>query len=557
MQVAARLVGVEPVQRQVLNRAEALLEPGDLVAQVVAPGHDDPGLGKPPRERGEFPDEGVIRARGVGAADVSDHLERVEHDHDPAGDRRRREHGKEFAAHGVTQALALVLAVVAELARDRRLDGELGQQQPGALAAVLLEEVVEHRLVELLVELVGDFEEDEPRLTQHVTELREVEVDECARQPARLGNRTAGDQLVQVHRLAHTAGAEELQPVRGVLVEEAIERCFSAARWQEPRCLPVPLTPERPRDEVALEAVLLGDQLPAAERAAGMDEIEQRLAGRRVEARVGLREELTQERDRLRWPGDDELVQLVTAAAALTKVLGEAKAELSEGRRDLAAGCEARERRLARLTAQPVRPLAAGDRAHVWGRHDLLEGHVRTTFTQYLEDLDVERAYPGAAIEHAGDLPGHLPAEERVDRPRGLEPFQQFLGRRHLTLPKTFRRSSKVSGFKDPYQRSMTGAKSSRSDDHASWYRKYWRTRTGISHASNGLSITPYPGVMPTRRSSTPSPASISPTRAFLLSTIGWISFGKTSFAEFPGIDGLGVVERDQQSGLSQRRQDL
>src|SRR5207253_1598568 len=133
------------------------------------------------------------------------------------------------------------------------------------------------------------------------------------RQPARLGNRTAGDQLVQVHRLAHTAGAEELQPVRGVLVEEAIERCFSAARWQEPRCLPVPLTPERPRDEVALEAVLLGDQLPAAERAAGMDEIEQRLAGRRVEARVGLREELTQERDRLRWPGDDELVQLVPA----------------------------------------------------------------------------------------------------------------------------------------------------------------------------------------------------------------------------------------------------
>ena len=308
---------------------------------------------------------------------MSDHLERVEHDHDPAGDRRWREHGKEFAAHGVAQALALSLAVVAELARDRRLDGELGQQQPGALAAVLLEEVVEHRLVELLVELVGDLKEDEPRLAQHVTELREVEVDECARQPARPGNRTAGDQLVQVHRLAHAAGAEELQPVRGVLVEEALERCFGAARRQEPRRLPVPLAPERPRDEVALEAVLLGDQLPAAERAAGMDEIEQRLAGGHVEARVSLRVKLTQERDRLRWLGDYELVQLVAAAAALTKVLGEAKAELSESRRDLAAGREARERRLARPTAQPVRALAAGDRAHVRGRHDFLEGHVR------------------------------------------------------------------------------------------------------------------------------------------------------------------------------------
>jgi hypothetical protein len=35
------------VQRQVIDRAEALLEPGDLLAQVVAPGHDDPGLGEP------------------------------------------------------------------------------------------------------------------------------------------------------------------------------------------------------------------------------------------------------------------------------------------------------------------------------------------------------------------------------------------------------------------------------------------------------------------------------------------------------------------------------
>ncbi len=146
-----------------------------------------------------------------------------------------------------------------------------------------------------------------------------------------------------------------------------------------------------------------------------MDEIEQRLAGRRVEARVGLRKELAQELDRLRRLGDDELVQLVPAAAALTEVLDEAGAELSELRADLAAGREARERRIARLLAQPVRALAAGDRAHVRGRHDLLEGHVRTTFAQHLEDLDVERAYPGAAIEHRRDLRGQLLAEERVD----------------------------------------------------------------------------------------------------------------------------------------------
>src|SRR5262249_1514946 len=266
----------------------------------------------------------------------------------------------------------------------------------------------------------------------------------------------------------------------------------------------------------ALEAVLLGDQLPAAERAAGVDEIEQCLAGGRIEARGGLPGKGAQELDRLRRLRDDELGQLVPGAVALIEVLGEVAAELSEFLRDLATGREARERRFARLAAHPVHALAAGNRAHVRGLYDLLEGRVWTTFAENVEDLGVKRAHPGAAIKHRREPGAGGRAQDRTDRPRGLDRRQPPPGRRHLKLPMSCRNSSNLPGIEGPSQRSRSGVHIfAWADDHASWYRRYWRTRAGISHASNGLSTTPYPGVMPTRRSPTPSPASSSPTQAF------------------------------------------
>ncbi len=267
---------------------------------------------------------------------------------------------------------------------------------------VLDEEAVEDRLGQLLVELVRDLDEDQPRPADRVARLHEVEVHDRAREPGRLGHREPGHQRLEVHRLAHAARAEQLHRPRPVGRQQLLEHLGAAVRHQEARAAAVGVAPVQPRGEIALEPVVLGYQRPAREVAAGVQQVDQRLAAGRVEPLVRHPVELAQPIARGLRIRCDQHLELGQLEAGAAEVLGEPRAQPSELSRDLPVRREALERRFASRLLEAVAALAAGHRLDVRVRGDLLEadaGGLGQPVAQQLDDVGVEAPDPGAAVE--------------------------------------------------------------------------------------------------------------------------------------------------------------
>ncbi len=202
-------------------------------------------------------------------------LERVERDHDrPAGvelaqDRReavRDVRGRRAQARGVGRA----------------------PQQPLALTGVLGEQLVERRVGQLPVELLGQLEQQQPRLTARPQRVDGLEVDPRARDPGR--HAAPRDQPAQVGRLPHAAVRPQLEHARAPTLEQRLGRAGTRARQQEARGA-MPVThPHRARAQLALVVVADRGALGAEQREALDDDVEQVLAAREVERGVGVRE---------------------------------------------------------------------------------------------------------------------------------------------------------------------------------------------------------------------------------------------------------------------------